>query len=324
MDGAAAASTLGVLLQILLLDLLLSGDNALLIALACRRLPEKQARRAAWMGAAGAILLRLILTSMTGVLMALPFLQLLSALPLLVIALNMMKGEDEGGADIDEADDGGQASMLAAASVIIVSDAAMSLDNVIALAAVSGGKFWLLAFGLAVSIPLIVFGSFGFSSLLRAYPRLADVGAAMLGWVAGGMIVGDPLFAGWVKAQAPALELALPLACGLFVLLQGRFARDAAAREAVVKPQPGPKPRTAPPAPIASPPIVQNLPPPVATPREKKPALAEAKIAETVPAAAEASEGEGMEAGDRWMIFGLIALFVIFGAFLTVVVMIPD
>jgi YjbE family integral membrane protein len=323
MDGAAAASTLGVLLQILLLDLLLSGDNALLIALACRRLPEKQARRAAWMGAAGAILLRLILTSMTGLLMALPFLQLLSALPLLVIALNMMKGEDDGGADIDETDDGGQASMLAAASVIVVSDAAMSLDNVIALAAVSGGKFWLLAFGLAVSIPLIVFGSFGFSRLLRAYPRLADVGAAMLGWVAGGMIVGDPLFAGWARTQAPALELALPLACGLFVLLQGRFARDAAGREAVVKPRPRPKPRAASPAPVAAPPIVQVLPPPAATPREK-PVLTEAKIAETDRTAVEALEGEGMEAGDRWMIFGLIGLFVIFGIFLTAVVMIPD
>ncbi|MDI9849806.1 YjbE family putative metal transport protein [Rhodoblastus sp. 17X3] len=318
MDGAAAASTLGVLLQILLLDLLLSGDNALLIALACRRLPEKQARRAAWMGAAGAIVLRLVLTSMTGVLMALPFLQLLSALPLLVIALNLMNGEDEGGAAIDDADDGGQESMLAAASVIIVSDAAMSLDNVIALAAVSGGKFWLLAFGLAVSIPLIVFGSFGFSSLLRAYPRLADIGAAMLGWVAGGMIVADPLFAGWVRTQAPALELALPLACGLFVLLQGRFARDAAVREGVARPRPPrPKPRA------AAPPFVEILPPPAATPREI-PALTASRIAETIGDAVEAPQGEAMEAGDRWMIFGLIALFMIFGIFLTVVVMIPD
>lgn len=332
MDGAAAASTLGVLLQILLLDLLLSGDNALLIALACRRLPEKQARRAAWMGAAGAILLRLILTSMTGVLMALPFLQLLSALPLLVIALNLMNGEEDGGAEIDDAEDERQASMLAAASVIIVSDAAMSLDNVIALAAVSGGKFWLLAFGLAVSIPLIVFGSFGFSSLLRAYPRLADVGAAMLGWVAGGMIVGDPLFAGWVRTQAPALELALPLACGLFVLLQGRFARDVAARqaaagekvEAVAKPRPPRlRPRAAPPAPAAAQPIVRSLSPPVAAAREI-PVLTEARIAESVREAIEAPEGESMEAGDRWMIFGLIALFVIFGVFLTAVVMIPD
>ncbi|WP_296706109.1 YjbE family putative metal transport protein [Rhodoblastus sp.] len=323
MDGAAAASTLGVLLQILLLDLLLSGDNALLIALACRRLPEKQARRAAWMGAAGAIVLRLILTSMTGVLMALPFLQLLSALPLLVIALNLMNGEDDGGAEIDDAEDEGQASMLAAASVIIVSDAAMSLDNVIALAAVSGGKFWLLAFGLAVSIPLIVFGSFGFSSLLRAYPRLADVGAAMLGWVAGGMIVGDPLFAGWVKAQAPALELALPLACGLFVLLQGRFARDAAAREAMATPKRPPRPRAAPPTPVAAPSLVEILPPPAAPLREI-PVLTEPRIAEAVGEAVDAPEGESLESGDRWMVFGLIALFVIFGVFLTAVVMIPD
>ena len=101
MDGAAAASTFGVLLQILFLDLLLSGDNALVIALACRKLPPEQARSAAWLGAAGAILFRLILTLMAGALMSLPFLQLLSALPLLVIALNLMldEGPDEDAGD---------------------------------------------------------------------------------------------------------------------------------------------------------------------------------------------------------------------------------
>src|SRR5574337_1193535 len=135
MDGAAAASSLGVLLQILFLDLLLSGDNALVIALACRKLPADQARRAAWLGAAGAVALRLILTTMTGAMMALPFLQLISALPLLVIALNLMAEEDHDAAA--PAEDQGQASILAAAGVIMISDAAMSLDNVVALAAVS-------------------------------------------------------------------------------------------------------------------------------------------------------------------------------------------
>src|SRR5271157_2412686 len=99
MDGAAAASSFGVLLQILFLDLLLSGDNAMVIALACRRLPPAQARNAAFLGAGGAILFRLILTLMAGALMRQPFLQLVSALPLLVIALNLMQDEDvtEGG-----------------------------------------------------------------------------------------------------------------------------------------------------------------------------------------------------------------------------------
>ena len=94
MDGAAAATSFWIIVQILFLDLLLSGDNALVIALACRRLPPEQARRAAWIGAAGAIGLRLVLTLMAGALMTLPFLQLLSALPLLVIALNLMIDED--------------------------------------------------------------------------------------------------------------------------------------------------------------------------------------------------------------------------------------
>ena len=96
MDGAVAASTFGVLLQILFLDLLLSGDNALVIALACRRLPPEQARKAAFLGAGAAILFRLILTLMAGALMRLPFLQILSALPLLVIALNLMLEDEEG------------------------------------------------------------------------------------------------------------------------------------------------------------------------------------------------------------------------------------
>ena len=224
MDGAVAASTFGVLLQILLLDLLLSGDNALVIALACRRLPPEQARTAAFLGAGGAILFRLTLTLMAGAMMRLPFLQFVSAMPLLVIALNLMQedGDEDGAHSAHE----GQDNIVAAAGVIVISDAAMSLDNVVALAAVSGGSFWLLAFGLVCTIPLIVFGSFGFTALMKAFPLLVDAGAAMLGWVAGGMIVNDPVIADWVKIQAPALTIAVPLACAIFVLVQGRFARQ--------------------------------------------------------------------------------------------------
>jgi YjbE family integral membrane protein len=321
MDGVAAASSLGVLLQILFLDLLLSGDNALVIALACRRLPPEQARRAAWLGALGAILFRLILTLMTGVLMRLPFLQLLSALPLLVIALNLMQGEEQ--PDDELASAAAKSGILAAAGIIVVSDATMSLDNVVALAAVSGGSFWLLAFGLALTIPLIVFGSFGFSRLMQVFPLLVDAGSALLGWVAGGMIINDPLVADWVRTQAPAVGVALPLACAIFVLGQGRLARarEQAAPEKArgsvcafgtqvekTRENSGLKPIT-------------DQKKETLQPRSA-PLSIENGSAPTPQRQAEPVEAE--EGGDRWMIIGLVALFAVFGLFLTFVVMLPD
>ncbi len=326
MDGAATAASLGVIVQIIFLDLLLSGDNALVIALACRHLPPEQARRAAWAGAAGAISLRVFLTLMTSELMTLPFVQLLSAFPLLVIALNLMNEGDEGEAPAGSARS--EANMLAAAGIIIVSDAAMSLDNVVAVAAVSGGSVWLLVFGLALSIPLIVFGSFGFSMLMRAYPWLVDLGAGLLGWVAGGMIAHDPLFAGWIDAQAPALALVLPLACGIFVLVQGRFGREKAmgGTEAPQAPprriEAPPRPKAPPkPAPAARPKQTETLP---AVAREDVQAPArdtEAERPEVIPAF---GLGRTVSPDDRLIAMGLIGLFVVFGVFLLIFILVPD
>jgi YjbE family integral membrane protein len=225
-DVGAAASTFGIILQIVLIDLLLSGDNVLVIALACRRLPPRRARMAALFGSAGAIVLRVALTLVAAALMRLPVLKLLSALPLLVIALNLMARRREAPRLACDPSD----SMIAAVGLIVVSDAIMSLDNVMALAAVSRGAFWLLAFGLALSIPLIVFGSLGLTRLMRKAPILADLGAAALGFVAGQMIADDPLIAGPVS-RAPALTTAIPLACAVFVWMQGRWARQAAENE---------------------------------------------------------------------------------------------
>ena len=323
MDGAVAASSFGVLLQILFLDLLLSGDNALVIALACRRLPPDQARRAAWMGAFGAIAFRLILTLMTGVLMSLPFLQLLSALPLLVIALNLMEGEEPDDHDLAVA--AAKGGILAAAGIIVVSDATMSLDNVVALAAVSGGSFWLLAFGLALTIPLIVFGSFGFGLLMQAFPLLVDAGSALLGWVAGSMIVGDPLFANWVRTQAPAVGVALPLACAVFVLVQGRLARARAeaapktAKPTVARLLAEPEDEKIPEINVVNSntqPLDRTDPAPVAPVAIAKPA--------PLPETAQQLEPADAQGGDRWMVIGLVALFAVFGLFLAVAVMLPD
>jgi YjbE family integral membrane protein len=323
MDGAAAAASLGVIVQIIFIDLLLSGDNALVIALACRHLPPEQARRAAWAGAAGAISLRVFLTLMTSELMTLPFVQLLSAIPLLIIALNLMNGDEDAEAPSDSAR--GEANMLAAIGVIVVSDATMSLDNVVALAAVSGGSVWLLVFGLALSVPLIVFGSFGFSALMRAYPWLADLGASLLGWVAGGMIAHDPLFRDWIDEQAPALALALPLACAIFVLVQGRFAREKAMRGSAapkaprrIEPPPRPKPAPKPaPDPKRSP-----TPPAVARDEVQAPARdTEAEGAEILPAfGIESPEGPD----DRLIALGLFGLFLVFGVFLLIFILLPD
>ncbi len=357
MDGAVAAFDLGVLLQIVFLDLLLSGDNALVIALACRSLPPEQARRAAWLGAAAAILFRLILTSVTAWLIELPYLQLLSALPLLVIAMNLMN--EHGPHHLPHPSPGAvKGGIVAAAGVIVLSDATMSVDNVVALAAVSEGKFWLLAFGLALSIPMIVFGSFGFSRLMRAFPLLVDLGAAMLGWVAGDMIVADPLFRGWVNHQAPALYLALPLACAIFVLAQGRFARQrehakrlAEVRNYVatlpnvaelakggefeknieaieledilnVKDDRVSPPESAPDAAGADLAADLNSPSGVASRegRAASPPVASPSADETAVEDTEATEA----AGDRFMVLGLVALFVVFGLFLTVTMLIPD
>ena len=326
MDGAAAAASLGVIVQIILLDLLLSGDNALVIALACRHLPPEQARRAAWAGAAGAISLRVFLTLMASELMTLPFVQLLSAFPLLVIALNLMNGEDEGETPAGSARS--EANMLAVVGIIILSDAAMSVDNVVAVAAVSNGSFWLLLFGLALSIPVIVFGSFGFSALMRAFPWLVDAGAGLLGWVAGGMIAHDPLFAGWIDGQAPALAVVLPLACAIFVVVQGQFAREARRNgadapkgsprriEASQRPKPAAKPK-----PASQPKISATL---VAVSREAVQAPAPDANTERPDAIPAFGPGRAISADDRLIALGLIGLFVIFGLFLLVFILVPD
>jgi YjbE family integral membrane protein len=310
MDGAVAASTFSAFVQIVLLDLLLSGDNAVVIALACRRLPPEQARMAAWIGAAGAIFLRLVLTLMTGALMQLPFLQLLSALPLLIIALNLMAERHEEAHLACPSKDG----MLAAAGLIVFSDAAMSLDNVVALAAVSGGSFWLLTFGLLLTIPLIVYGSFGFTRLMQAVPALVDLGGALLGWVAGGMIANDPLFAFYVARQAPALGIVLPLACAVFVLVQGRWARAETPKR--------PTPRALPQAPRA--PALPSLLTRIETPALLAGAAPAPRATPAPKPSAPPVDDPATPDGDRWMFVGLVAMFLVLGGFLAITIFMTE
>ncbi|KIU45945.1 MULTISPECIES: TerC family protein [Bradyrhizobium] len=190
--------------KIIWINVLLSGDNALVIALACRGLAPRQRLWGMILGAAAAVLLRVIFTGIVASLMELPYLKLVGGLVLIVIAAKLLVPEQE-----DE--DGVQAAshLWAAVQIVVVADIVMSLDNVIAVAAAANGSVPLLVLGLAISVPLIVAGAALIMALLTKLPILVWAGAALLGWIAGDVIATDPavhpkldaLFAGPLGAK---------------------------------------------------------------------------------------------------------------------------
>ena len=227
-DGA---SWLFLLLQIFCVDLLLGADNAVAIALACSRLPAEETRRAVMLGAVGAIALRLGMVAFANALLGVPLVKLVAAWTLIVIALNVRaRKADEGPAAPEAA---GAGDFVTAAAVIMLADAAMSLDNVVALAAIAGGSFWLLALGVLLSIPIIAYGGLILSGIIRRAPAILTLGALVLGWIAGEMAVSDPLVAGWVEANAPALAVFAPALGAAFVWLAGEGAERRPPRRAV-------------------------------------------------------------------------------------------
>jgi YjbE family integral membrane protein len=173
--------------KIMWINVLLSGDNALVIALACRGLEPRQRLWGMILGAGVAVILRIIFTGIVATLMELPYLKLVGGLALLVIAAKLLVPEEE-----DE--DGVQSAshLWAAVQIVVVADIVMSLDNVIAVAAAANGSVPLLILGLAISIPLIVAGAALIMALLNRLPILVWAGAALLGWIAGEVIATDP------------------------------------------------------------------------------------------------------------------------------------
>jgi YjbE family integral membrane protein len=195
--------------KIIWINVLLSGDNALVIAMACRNLEPKQRFWGMILGAAAAVILRIIFTGIVATLMGLPYLKLVGGLALLVIAAKLLVPEEE------EEDGVKSASHLwAAIQIVVVADIVMSLDNVIAVAAAAQGSVPLLILGLAISIPLIVAGAALIMALLTRLPILVWAGAALLGWIAGEVIATDP-------AVAPVLHRIFdgPLGTGLDAML---------------------------------------------------------------------------------------------------------
>lgn len=190
--------------QIILIDILLGGDNAVVIALACRKLPPAQRTQGILWGTVGAIVLRVVLIFFALTLLAIPFLKLVGAALLVWIGVKLLApGDDDGHGQIKESD-----RLWAAVRTVIVADLVMSVDNVIAIAGAAesaGGdhKMPLVVFGLLVSIPIIVWGSQFVIRLMDRFPVVITVGGMLLGWIAGTMAVGDPALAHLVPQTAP-------------------------------------------------------------------------------------------------------------------------
>lgn len=216
------------LLQIIWINILLSGDNAVVIALACRSLPERQRRWGIILGTLPAVVLRIVFAIFIAYLLHVPYLKLIGGLLLFWIAVKMILPEEHdahgGGAE-------STANLWAAVRTIVIADAVMSLDNVIAIAAAAKGSVLLLVIGLAISMPLVIFGSALILKILNRMPILIWAGGALLGYIAGEVMVTDPAVEGRLHGFE-WLHLGAPLAGAvLTVLLAMTITRVKARRE---------------------------------------------------------------------------------------------
>jgi YjbE family integral membrane protein len=203
--------------KIIVIDILLSGDNAVVIALACRNLPPEQRKKGVLYGVAGAIGLRIVLTFFAVGLLTLPYLKLIGALMLLWIGIKLILPEDEH----DEGNVKADTHLWGAVKTIIIADFIMSLDNVLGVAAAAKGNAFLLVFGLLVSIPLIAWSSQLVLKLIDRFPVIIYLGGGLLGYVAGEMLVSDEHFAGLAE-RTHALHLLIPLLCAVMVVVAGK------------------------------------------------------------------------------------------------------
>ena len=226
--------------QIIIIDILLGGDNAVVIALACRKLPAAQRTKGIIWGTAGAIVLRVILIAFAMTLLALPFLKFVGALLLVWIGVKLLAPDEDGHGDVQGSD-----KLFAAIKTIIVADLVMSVDNVIAIAGAAQNagehQFLLVVLGLLISIPIIVWGSQLVIKLMERFPMIITAGGMLLGWIAGGMLVSDPVFANpdkwqWMLkiAQTDVIKYGASVAGALLVLAAGKviLARRAASAPA--------------------------------------------------------------------------------------------
>jgi YjbE family integral membrane protein len=217
------------LLKIIGVNIVLSGDNAVVIALAARSLPPRQQKQAIIWGSGAAIVMRIVLTLFAVALLGLPWLKLIGSVLLLWIGVKLLLPESDD-PNIKASD-----NMAAAIKTILIADLVMSLDNVIAVAAAAGGHWGLLMIGLAISIPLVIFGATLLLKLMERWPIIITIGAALLGFVAGEMAWEDSAISTFTSQFAPAMKYAVAVACAIFVvglgrILAGRSLRESAER----------------------------------------------------------------------------------------------
>jgi YjbE family integral membrane protein len=207
--------------KIIVANIILSGDNAVVIAMACHKLSDKYRNPAMIFGSAGAIVLRIVFCAVIVLLLAIPYLKLVGGALLLWIGVKLVLGED------DEANIKAHENLWAAIWTIIVADAVMSLDNAIAIAAAAGDDFTLIVIGLAISIPIIILGATVIARMLDRFPWLGMVGAALIGWIAGEVMAGDGkvgdvirpgTVAAWLDVHVPHAEYVCAAAGAVFVV----------------------------------------------------------------------------------------------------------
>ena len=208
------------LLKIVWINIILSGDNAVVIALAARSLPPHQQKQAIFWGSGAAVVLRVVLTLIAVKLLELPYLQIIGGLLLLWIGVQLLGDEDD-----EEGESSETGGPMAAVRTILIADLVMSLDNVIAVAAAAKGSMVLLVLGLLISIPLVVLGSTLMIKLMERFPIIVILGAALIGWVAGETILGDRSLEAVVAANG-WLHYVGPLAGAAFVIVVGKFLQN--------------------------------------------------------------------------------------------------
>ena len=215
-----ASAFLLAVLQIVMIDILLGGDNAVVIALACRRLPEAQRTKGIFWGVVGAISVRIVLIYFALQLLALPYLKLLGAVLLLWIGIKLLTSDEED-------DHEGLASsdnLWGAVKTVIVADVVMSLDNVIAVAGAAHGNLTLVVLGILVSVPIIVWGSRFVLKLMDRFPVVITLGGALLGWIAGEMAVSDKAVTGYFGAGMPGwVKYACGVTGAILVVVVGKW-----------------------------------------------------------------------------------------------------
>ncbi len=215
------------LIKIIWINIILSGDNAVVIALAARSLPQEQQKKAILFGSGAAVVLRIGLTVVAAKLLELPYLQIIGGCLLLWIGTQLLHSGDE-----EQGDEGDKSNLWIAVRTILIADLVMSLDNVIAVAAAAKGSMPLLILGLAISIPLVIFGSKVMIRLMKRFPVIIVLGAALVGWVGGESIVGDVAIQSFVQANAwlhyliPALGAILVVGIGKLSLKRSQAAQQ--------------------------------------------------------------------------------------------------